>query len=96
MENVNDVLKNAIAESKAAREEAMNFLILQGKCIDLADWVTAKEYAERFGLSSTNVVTNWIRRGIIPPENVRVVGAFNNLRLIKAIAYKESSDRDVA
>lgn len=74
----------------------MNFLVLQGEGIDLADWVTTKEYAKRFGLSSTNVITNWIRRGIIPPENIRVVEAFNNIRLIKAVACKEVSGWDVA
>ncbi len=96
MENMNNEVRKAVAESRAAREEAVNFLVLRGESINLADWVTAREYAERFGLSSTNVVTNWIRRGIIPPENVRIIEAFNNLRLIKAIAYKEVPNRDVA
>jgi len=96
MENAKNEIRKALADSKAAREEATDFLVLQGESIDLADWVTAKEYAERFGLSSTNVVTNWIRRGIIPPENIRIIEAFNNLRLVKAIFYKDASSREVA
>ena len=83
-------LKTALASAKEAQEEAISLLTSMGETIDLADWVTAKEYAKRFGLESTNVVTNWIRRGIIPPENVRVFERFNNIRLIKAVAYKEA------
>ena len=49
MENVNKEIRKALTESKAARQEAVDFLVLQGENIDLADWVTAREYAERFG-----------------------------------------------
>ena len=82
-------IQAALAESRAARQEAENWLSVNGETISLNEWLTAKEYAKRFGLTSTNVVTNWIRRGIIPPENVRVVKELNDIRLIKAIPYKE-------
>lgn len=89
MKTEKEELAELLAESRAARQEAINLLITNGEKIDLGEWVTAKEYARRFGLESTNVVTNWIRRGVIPPENVRVVAELNDLRLIKAIPYKE-------
>ena len=82
-------IKAALEESRAARQEADNWLALNGETISLDEWVTAKEYVKRFGLESTNVVTNWIRRGIIPPENIRIVKELNDIRLIKAIPYKE-------
>jgi len=82
-------IQAALAESRAARQEAENWLSVNGETISLNEWLTAKEYAKRFGLESTNVVTNWIRRGIIPPENIRVIQELNDLRLIKAIPYKE-------
>lgn len=89
MKTEKEELAELLAESRAARQEAINLLITNGEKIDLGEWLTAKEYAKRFGLESTNVVTNWIRRGIIPPENIRVIQELNDLRLIKAIPYKE-------
>ncbi len=31
---------------------------------------------------------NWIRRGIVPAENIRVVDELNGLKLIKAVKYR--------
>lgn len=55
--------------------------------IDLNEWITMKEYTKRFQLSSTNVVSNWIKRGLVPPANIRVLPMLNNLKLIKAVKY---------
>jgi uncharacterized membrane protein (DUF106 family) len=55
--------------------------------IDLNEWITMKEYTKRFQLSSTNVVSNWIKRGLVPPSNIRVLPMLNNLKLIKAVKY---------
>lgn len=82
-------LETALASSKEAQAEAIALLTAQGETIDLAEWVTIKEYTRRFELGSTNVVSNWILRGIIPPENVRTIKELNDIRLIKAIPYKE-------
>jgi hypothetical protein len=87
MENLQEKIAKALAESRDARKEANNYLILQGQTIDLSDWVTPKEYVKRFGLKSTNVVSNWIRRGIIPPENIVELKMLNGIRLLKAISY---------
>jgi hypothetical protein len=87
MENLKEKIAMALAESRDARKEANNYLILLGQTIDLSDWVTPKEYAKRFGLKSTNVVSNWIRRGIIPPENIVELKMLNGIRLLKAISY---------
>ncbi|AXE21153.1 hypothetical protein DR864_27165 [Runella rosea] len=89
--DIHSEIQAALAESRAARQEAENYLILNGETVNLAEWVTAKEYARRFDIESTNVVTNWIRRGVIPPENVRIIHELNDIRLIKAIPYKESA-----
>lgn len=69
-------------------QEAKDFLISMGEAIPLNDWVTIKKYCEQFDIKSTETVTNWIRRGIIPPENVMEIEELNGLRLIKAIPYK--------
>ncbi len=55
--------------------------------IDLNEWITMKEYTKRFHLSSTNVVSNWIKRGVVPPANIRILPMLNNLKLIKAVKY---------
>ena len=81
-------LKKEFDEADRLHEEAMVFLYNNGEKLDLGKWVTAKEYSERFGVK-INRVTNWIRRGIIPPENVRRIKALNDIRLIKAVPYKE-------
>lgn len=78
-----------MAESKAARQEAIGYLTLNGEKIDLGEWVTLKEYARRYHLKSTNVISNWISRGVIPAENVRVINVLNNIRLVKAVPYGE-------
>lgn len=35
------------------------------------------------------VVSNWIKRGIIPPENILEFPELNDIRLIKAVPYYE-------
>jgi len=55
--------------------------------VNLNEWVTMKEYSKRFNLSTTNIVTNWIKRGIIPEENVKILPMMNGLKLIRAIKY---------
>ncbi|WP_149244209.1 hypothetical protein [Dyadobacter sp. 32] len=89
-EEIENQIQGIVARSRAAREEAADYLFNNGETLDLGKWVTLKEYKERFGLKSINVLTNWIRRGIIPPENVRIVKALNGLRLVKAVPYREA------
>ena len=84
-------LNRVLASSRQTRKEAEELLLMNGEFIDLSEWITAKEYADKFELGSTNVVTNWIRRGVIPPENVKVVKRLNGLRLIKAVLNREVS-----
>ncbi len=55
--------------------------------INLNEWVTMKEYSKRFNLATTNVVTNWIKRGVIPSENIKTLPMLNGLKLIRAIKY---------
>jgi hypothetical protein len=71
-------------------EEALrNYLVINGRPYPTDEWVTIKEYCKRFEITNTQTVTNWIKRGIIPAENVVTVEEYNNIRLIKAIPYHE-------
>ena len=80
-------LKLMSKEVNRAIAEADNFITSLEFTIDLNEWITMKEYTKRFHLSSTNVVSNWIKRGLVPPSNIRVLPMLNNLKLIKAVKY---------
>jgi len=53
----------------------------------LGEWVTIADYARLHNLK-LNRVTNWIKREVIPAENVKVFPALNNLRLVRNEAYR--------
>lgn len=76
-----------MAASDAVIQEATAFLEQNGTRFPLTDWLTPTEYASQFGLKSTKVVSNWIRRGVIPAENILHVPELNDIRLIKAVPY---------
>ena len=71
-----------------ALEQANQFLSKDGKRYPLSDWLTPKEYAKRFNIQSTQVISNWIRRGVIPKENIVIIQELNNLTLVKAMPYR--------
>ncbi len=48
----------------------------------LGEWVTIADYARLHNLK-LNRVTNWIKREVIPAENVKVFPELNNLRLVR-------------
>jgi hypothetical protein len=75
------------SEAKTLINESQNYVSTSDSVIDLNEWVTIKNYVLLFKISSTHVVSNWIRRGIIPSENVRVLPMLNDLKLIKAVKY---------
>ncbi|WP_342083940.1 helix-turn-helix domain-containing protein [Dyadobacter sp. OTU695] len=81
-----DELLNAARKTLA---KAQDYLSKDGKIYELHDWVTVAEYCRRFNISNTQTVSNWIKRGIIPAEDTVVIEEYNNIRLIKAIAYQD-------
>lgn len=84
-------IQKLIDETEVAIAEAQAYLVSQGEVVDLSRWVTIKKYCEMFDIKNTETVTNWINRGIIPAENIRIVEEFNNTRLIKAVPYHVKS-----
>ena len=80
-------IEELLAEGDAAIADAHAYLINRGELVDLSKWVTIKEYCNRFDIKNIETVLNWIKRGIIPKENVLTVEEFNNTKLIKAIPY---------
>ena len=82
--DVNKVLER----SGVLAQEAKSLLDEMGVEYKLDEWLTIKRYCERFDIKDTQLVTNWIRRGVIPPENVKEIEALNGLKLIKAVPYR--------
>lgn len=60
---------------------------LPGSLLDMSDWLTIKRYAEKYNVS-TQVVTNWIARGVVPADCVKDVPELNDLRLVKDQPYR--------
>ena len=87
-----------IANSVQTRREAEKLLMeleensviieVNGQKYPLQEWVTIQQYCKKMGLNSTSIVTNWIKRGIIPDENILRIKQLNNLKLIKDLPYR--------
>ena len=63
-------------------------IAVDGKEYSMNDWVTIQNYCKMFNIDSTSVVTNWIKRGKIPSENILDLKELNNIRLVKAVSYR--------
>jgi hypothetical protein len=80
--------EDLLADAKSLGNEIENVLIEQGKVHLLTEWLTIKEYTLKYNLASTSVVSNWINRGIIPPDCILETKNFNGIKLIKDRAFK--------
>ena len=90
VKTVSQEVAELLAKGEAIIKEGEALLLQKnGQNYPLTEWLTIKEYTKRFDIKSTNVVTNWIRRGIIPAENILHIPELNDIRLIKAVPYHE-------
>lgn len=80
--------EDLLADAKSLGNEIENVLIEQGKVHLLTEWLTIKEYTQKYNLACTSVVSNWINRGIIPPDCILETKNFNGIKLIKDKAFK--------
>lgn len=80
--------KAFLNEIRQFREEIEDVLKIKGIEYKLDEWLTIAKYCEKFDISSTSIVSNWIKRGTIPAENVREIEELNGLKLIKAVPYR--------
>jgi hypothetical protein len=69
-------------------EQAKDFLVSEGKVVNLDKFLTIKKYCQKYDIQEESVVTNWIRRGIIPIEDIHVFQELNGLRMIRDKIYK--------
>ena len=88
--SVSKEVADLLAKGEELITQAETLLIEKnGEKYPLDEWITPAEYARQFNLKTTMVVSNWIRRGIIPPENILHIPELNDLRLIKAVPYHD-------
>jgi len=88
IEQQEEELKRAEAELAATIAYVQSKGVkLPDTLLDMGKWLTIKRYAQRRGLT-TQVVTNWMARGIIPVDCVRIVPELNDLRLVKDQSYR--------
>ena len=84
---------NLDTELAAFRQESDKSIELareNGITVDMSQWLTLKRYAQKYSLASTNVLSNWISRGIITAENIMDLPELNDLRLIRDIPYRDN------
>ena len=81
-------LEELLANGEDLLAKSEDLLKIKGIEYSFAEWLTPIKYCEKFNIENVEVITNWINRGKIPSENVRVVEELNNLKLIKAVSYK--------
>ena len=79
--------ENDMARFRQHSDQSIRLATEAGIAIDLSEWLTVKRYAERYSLS-TQVVTNWIARGIIPAACTMTLPELNDIRLVKNQPYK--------
>ncbi len=76
-----------LAQFRQESDAAIQLARESGLTVDLAEWLTVKRYAERYGLT-TQVVTNWLARGVIPADCTMTLPELNDLRLVKNQPYR--------
>ncbi|TLV02181.1 hypothetical protein [Dyadobacter luticola] len=80
--NIDDLLKRADALIK----EGKDFIMSEGKVLEMHKWLTIAEYSTKYGVT-TQVVSKWIERGIITENDYVEVGKFGK-RLVRDTVYK--------
>ena len=81
-------LEELLAHGEELIANSEDLLKIKGVEYSLSEWLTPVKYCEKFNIENVAVITNWINRGKIPSENIRVIEELNNLKLIKAVPYK--------
>lgn len=57
-----------IAETRSLIQEGKDFLLSQGRVLELSEWITIAEYSKKHNVS-TQVISQWINRGVIPDHS---------------------------
>lgn len=80
-------LSTVVARFEAESDKSIQLARENGIVVDMADWLTINRYAQKYGVS-TQAVTNWVSRGVIPADCVTDLPELNDLRLVKDQPYR--------
>ena len=80
-------LKELAIEGEQALQQTTAFLEQDGVRYSLNDWLTVANYARKYAVD-TQLISNWIRRGVVPAHCVVELNALNNIRLVKDQPYR--------
>lgn len=72
-----------IDQAKDLIQDGQDILIWESKAYNLSQWLTSTRYAQKYNLADPSTVVSWIAKGIMPVEDVILVG----LTLIKDKTY---------
>lgn len=76
-----------LADIQRQTNETLRIITKQGFVMETSEWLTIARYAKKYGVS-TNVVSNWIAREVIPADCVKDLPELNNIRLVKDQLYR--------
>ncbi len=68
-------------------EASLKIMMQHGFVLDTSEWLTIARYARKYDIS-TNVVSNWIARGVIPADCVEELPVLNNMKMVKDQPYR--------
>ena len=84
---LNKRLNELAAKDEKALQETAAFLQQNGVRYSLDEWMTVANYARKYAVD-TQLVSNWIRRGVVPADCVVELNSLNNIRLVKDQPYR--------
>jgi hypothetical protein len=91
MQNTENAVKpnfdHDLAQFRKGSDASIQLVRESGLAVDLTQWLTIKRYAQQNGLT-TQVITNWIARGIIPTDCTMILSELNDIRLVKNQPYR--------
>ncbi|MDQ6478983.1 hypothetical protein [Dyadobacter sp. LHD-138] len=80
--SIDELLKRADALIK----EGADFIVNDGKVLELSKWLSITEYSQKYNVT-TQVVSKWIERGVIGPDDYIEIGKFGK-KLVRDVPYK--------
>ena len=77
-----------LAESKQLIEAAKEYLLSEGKVVEIAKHLTINNYCKKYDIKNESLIINWIIEGVIPPEDVHTFEDLNGVKMIKDRSYR--------
>ena len=77
-----------LVESKQLIEAAKEYLLSQGKVVEISKYLTIKNYCKKYGFKDESLVMDLIIRGVILPEDVHTFEDLKGISMIKNRSYQ--------